>query len=101
MMKISFTLFKLYAASALVNFASASNAFQGDGADDGKQTIVGGTEVSCSFTCDAFLVNPFNGYAYIKYFKTNITLRQLQDGTLTQSTWILDAVVHLLLPILF
>ena len=48
-MKISFTLFKLYAASALVSFASASNAFRGDGADEGTQTIVGGTEVSYLF----------------------------------------------------
>lgn len=45
-MKISFTLFKLYAASALVSFASASNAFRGDGADEGTQTIVGGTEAT-------------------------------------------------------
>jgi trypsin len=45
-MKISFALYKLHAALALASFASASNSFQGDGATEWKENIVGGTEAT-------------------------------------------------------
>ena len=44
-MKLQFTLTTLFAALAMKGFASASDLFHADGADDANQNIVGGGEV--------------------------------------------------------
>ena len=44
-MKLQLAIITLYAALALKGFASASNLFYVDGADDANQSIVGGVEV--------------------------------------------------------
>ncbi|KAL7517702.1 hypothetical protein ACHAWX_002601 [Stephanocyclus meneghinianus] len=43
-MKLQFTLTTLFAALAMKGFASASDLFHADGADDANQSIVGGGE---------------------------------------------------------